>query len=61
MTHHDCGAYGGLAAFKNDFDFEKKQHLEQQKKMKGFLKSALPNTKIITVFAGKDGLYIDED
>lgn len=57
MTHSDCGAYGGLAAFGNNQIFEQKKHCAFLREAKKNLQQELPpSVKIKTVFADFNGL-----
>jgi hypothetical protein len=52
MTHSDCGAYGGLAAFDNDPRLERKKHRAFLVEARKILRRNLPRSvKIETVFA----------
>jgi carbonic anhydrase len=60
MTHRDCGAYGGSAAFA-DSDAERAAHAAQLAAARDFVASELPDVIVESLFADWDGLYaIDE-
>lgn len=58
MTHSDCGAYGGLSAFKNDSKRELAHHIEELGKAKKFLlghcRGSIP---IETIFVDFEGIW----
>ncbi|MFA6296060.1 MAG: carbonic anhydrase [Patescibacteria group bacterium] len=51
IDHADCGAYGGLKAFNNDAELEKKAHLKNLKKAQSILSKKFKSIEIILYFA----------
>lgn len=51
IDHADCGAYGGLKAFDNNSELEKKEHIKNLKKAKTILAKKFKNIEIILYFA----------
>ncbi len=58
MNHSDCGAYGGLQAFKDDEAKEKEAHTKELQTAKGFLQKNLSQqAPIDLVFVDCAGIY----
>ena len=59
MTHSDCGACGGLAAFRNNPRFEKQEYEKMHRNIRQLLSANLPaETQVISVFVDFDKIYI---
>ena len=57
MVHSDCGAYGGLAAFKGDARAEARHHEEELRKAAVCLHAAIPGLEIRCYFADFEGIW----
>lgn len=58
MTHSDCGAYGGLVAFKNDSIKELRHHSREQKQAVAAVKKAVPRgVRVESVFVDFEGVW----
>lgn len=55
-THHDCGAYGGFAAFGNDAEAELTAHKEEHEKAREVVRARFPDLEIETYFI--DGMGV---
>jgi len=47
MVHSDCGAYGGLAAFRGDAQTEVRHHLEELRRAAACVRQALPEISLV--------------
>src|SRR5579862_6140084 len=56
MTHSDCGAYGGLAAFKNDREREANHHQGELQHAAELVKNSFPELAVRCFFVGFDGV-----
>ena len=56
MSHSDCAAYGGLAAFGNDREVEAKHHQEELKRAAELLQTAFPDLSVECFFVTFDGI-----
>ncbi|OGN00421.1 MAG: hypothetical protein A3B91_04215 [Candidatus Yanofskybacteria bacterium RIFCSPHIGHO2_02_FULL_41_29] len=56
FSHHDCGAYGGFAKFKNDpekeLDFHRAEHIIAEE----VIKDKFPNLEVETYFIDEKGI-----
>ena len=55
-THHDCGAYGGFAAFGNDAESEFAAHKAEHEKARAALYARFPDCAIETYFIDEKGV-----
>lgn len=55
-THHDCGAYGGFAAFGNDAEAELAAHKEEHEKARAVVHARFPDLAIETYFIDENGV-----
>lgn len=51
IDHADCGAYGGLKAFNDNSELEKKEHIKNLQKAKSLLQKKFKDLEIILYFA----------
>lgn len=56
FTHSDCGAYGGLARFKNDEDEELVFHTKEHEKAREAIYSRFPDIPVESYFIYKHGV-----
>ncbi|MBI2064797.1 MAG: hypothetical protein HYT62_01945 [Candidatus Yanofskybacteria bacterium] len=56
FTHHDCGAYGGFAAFDNDHDKEFKFHSKEHEKAAKYILARFPELIVETYFVDEHGI-----
>lgn len=56
FTHHDCGAYGGIAKFDGSEEKEFTFHLKEHRKAYGLIKKRFPKLKIDTYFIDTEGV-----
>ena len=56
MTHSDCGAYGGLAAFKNDREREANHHQGELQHAAELVKNSFPELAVRCFLVGFDGV-----
>lgn len=56
FTHSDCGAYGGLARFKNDEDTELVFHAREHEKAREAIRSRFPDISVESYFIDKHGV-----
>lgn len=56
FTHHDCGAYGGLAKFGGDEKKEFAFHLGEHCKARAVIKKYFPKLKVETYFIDTEGV-----
>ena len=56
FTHHDCGAYGGFAAFDNDHDKEFLFHCKEHKKAVKYILARFPELVVETYFVDEHGI-----
>ena len=57
LCHSDCGAYGGLAAFKADCRAEREHHRQELEKAAGLLKTAFPDLQVECFFVNFEGVF----
>ena len=57
MLHSDCGAYGGLAAFKNDPAIEAENHRNDLHRAVACLKAEIPVLNVQAYFVDFDGVW----
>ena len=57
MLHSDCGAYGGLEAFKNDAEKEADNHRADLKKAIKFLNEKIPDLNVRAYFVDFEGVW----
>ena len=58
MTHHDCGAYGGFAAFGNNSVKELETHARDRKRAIALVKKAVSrDVRVEVVFVDFDGVW----
>ncbi|MBV8832744.1 MAG: hypothetical protein JO108_26380 [Acidobacteriaceae bacterium] len=57
MLHSDCGAYGGLPAFRNDTNAERAHHVEQLRFAAEFVTQAFPSLSVETYFVDFEGVW----
>src|SRR5215467_10396999 len=57
MLHSDCGAYGGLAAFKGDTQREAQLHNSELQKAAAFLKEKIPELEVKAYLVDFDGVW----
>jgi carbonic anhydrase len=60
MLHSDCGAYGGLAAFRNDETAEMAHHREELRRAASNLKSAIPGIDVDCYYVNFEGVWQPE-
>jgi carbonic anhydrase len=60
MVHSDCGAYGGLAAFKNDAAVEAEHHRQEMHKAVAYLKTEIPDVAVQGVSVDFEGVWETE-
>jgi carbonic anhydrase len=58
MVHSDCGAYGGLAAFKGDTQAEARHHADELRRAAECLRQALPELSVVCYFVDFEGVWI---
>jgi hypothetical protein len=57
MVHSDCGAYGGLAAFKGDAKQEIEHHTADLQRAAKFLKREIPELTVNCYFVDFEGVW----
>jgi carbonic anhydrase len=57
MLHSDCGAYGGLAAFKGDAEKEAQNHSSDLEKASDFVKRQIPELTVKCYFVDFEGVW----
>ncbi len=57
MVHSDCGAYGGLVAFKNDAHAEAEHHGRELLRAAETVRAALPGIQVDTYFVDFEGVW----
>jgi hypothetical protein len=57
MLHSDCGAYGGLARFKEDASVEAEHHEAELRRAAGNLRAAIPGLEVQGYFVDFDGIW----
>ena len=57
MVHSDCGAYGGLEAFKGDAAIEAEHHRQELHRAAKFLKASMPNIEVTGYFVDFEGVW----
>ena len=57
LCHSDCGAYGGLAAFKADYRAEREHHGQELQKAAGFLRTTFPDLQVECFFVNFEGVF----
>ena len=61
MLHSDCGAYGGLKAFKGDAEAEANHHAADLQQAASFLKEQIPELTVKAYFVDFDGVWEIEE
>lgn len=56
FTHHDCGAYGGIAKFNGDEEKEFAFHRSGHRKARDVIKKRFPKLKVETYFIDTEGV-----
>jgi len=56
FSHHDCGAYGGLARFGGDRDVELSFHLSEHEKAISIVCKRFPGLRVETYFIDGEGI-----
>jgi carbonic anhydrase len=57
MVHSDCGAYGGLEAFKNDAAVEAEHHRQELDRVARDLLAAIPGITVEDYFVDFEGVW----
>jgi len=57
MVHSDCGAYGGLEAFKNDTAAEAEHHRQELHRAARNLREAIPGIEVEGYFVDFEGVW----
>lgn len=57
MVHSDCGAYGGLAAFRGDAGAEAEHHDRELRRAAAILKTAIPGIEVQGYFVDFEGIW----
>jgi hypothetical protein len=57
MLHSDCGAYGGLPAFKNDTAIEAEHHRQEMHKAIANLKAEIPDVEVRGFLVDFEGVW----
>jgi carbonic anhydrase len=57
MVHSDCGAYGGLGAFKNDASAEAEHLRLELHRAAGNLRAAIPGIAVEGYFVNFEGVW----
>jgi hypothetical protein len=57
MVHSDCGAYGGLEAFKNDAAAEAEHHRQELHQAAKHLRTAIPGITVEGYFVDFEGVW----
>ena len=57
VCHSDCGAYGGLAAFKADYRAEREHHRQELQKAAGLLRTGFPDLQVECFFVNFEGVF----
>jgi Putative carbonic anhydrase len=57
MLHSDCGAYGGLTAFRGDASAEAAHHLRELQQAAANLKAAIPEIAVEGYFVDFEGIW----
>lgn len=60
MTHSDCGAYGGLNAFRGDASAEAAYHARELQRAASNLKAAIPVIEVEGYFVDFEGVWDTE-
>ena len=55
--HSDCGAYGGLEAFKNDAQAEAAHHEAELRRAADYLRKEIPGIEVHAYFVNFDGVW----
>ncbi len=61
ISHSDCGAYGGLAAFGGDQRTERAHHQNELQRASDTVKAAFANFAVECFFVDFEGLYATAD
>ena len=61
MLHSDCGAYGGLAAFKGNAENEANHHAGDLQRATNYLKEEIPELTMKAYFVDFDGVWEIEE
>ena len=61
MLHSDCGAYGGLKAFKGNAEAEANNHAADLQQAASFLKEQIPELTVKAYFVDFDGVWEIEE
>ena len=56
FTHHDCGAYGGIASFDGSKDKELAYHRAEHKKAKDVVNMGFPEMSVESYFVDTHGV-----
>jgi carbonic anhydrase len=57
MLHSDCGAYGGLDAFRGDAAAERAHHHEELRRAAENLARAIPGVEVTAYFVDFEGVW----
>jgi hypothetical protein len=57
MVHSDCGAYGGLAAFRGDSTAEAAHHEQELQRAAAYLTASIPGIMVQGFFVDFDGVW----
>jgi len=57
MTHSDCGAYGGLARFKNDRSAELQFHAQELQRASELVRAKFPQLDVQRYFVDFEGVW----
>ncbi|MGA2593339.1 MAG: carbonic anhydrase [Bryobacteraceae bacterium] len=61
MVHSDCGAYGGLGAFRGDTQAESRHHQDELQRAAGALRGSLPGIAVDCYFVDFEGVWAVEE
>jgi carbonic anhydrase len=61
VCHSDCGAYGGLAAFKTDYRAEREHHRQELQKAARLLRAGFPDLQVECFFVNFEGVFRADD
>jgi hypothetical protein len=61
MVHSDCGAYGGLAAFRGDAQAEARHHAEELRRAAACVREAVTDISLVSCyFVDFEGIWTDD-
>ena len=60
MVHSDCGAYGGLAAFRGDMKAESRHHQDELQRAAAALRGSFPGIAVECYFVDFEGVWAVE-